>query len=185
MHGGGAIGPNGPVTTIEVSLPTALSLFQMPQPPFGDEGQSPVRASLRLLKIAPKRVTAPLWGAVYRSVLDQSDGPSRCFSAICGPVFRVFAPRQRARTLRPSGESFGGHLGGTQARVAGAIDLPHSPRAEGSDDLVRTPATMGIRWHPGPLWIVNRRLSILVCRLGNGYGQMRRERAETMNRKSE
>ena len=73
LHGGGAIGPNGPVTDIEVSLPGTLAAFRLPRPPQDDELRRAVRASLRLLRIGPVRITAPMDGAIYRSVLDQSD----------------------------------------------------------------------------------------------------------------
>src|SRR5262249_21269148 len=69
----------GPVWTLwtlagaEVSPPEALSNYALPEPPTGEALITAVRASLRVLGLAPVSVTAPLLGAVYRAVLAPAD----------------------------------------------------------------------------------------------------------------
>jgi hypothetical protein len=91
LHNGGAIGAsvlseNGPEGTTgphsgstpdlgsaEILLPDALRKYVLPQPPTGERLCEAVRASLRLLDVAPHRITVPLLGAVYRSPLGQAN----------------------------------------------------------------------------------------------------------------
>jgi hypothetical protein len=82
LHGAGAIGPEGPVDGIEVQLPPALSGYTLPPPPAGAALHEAVRASLRFLDLAPRKVTVPLYGALWRSVLDEGDFGIH----VCGPT---------------------------------------------------------------------------------------------------
>ncbi len=75
LHGGGAIGPDGPVAGVSVHLPDALRNYVLPVPPAGAELIAAIRASLALLDgLAPDRVVLPLYAAVWRAVLGGSDG---------------------------------------------------------------------------------------------------------------
>lgn len=69
LHGGGAIGAQGPVEGIEVDLQGSLGGFTLPEPGGVDE----VRESLRMLDVAPDRVTIPLLAAVVRAPLGGVD----------------------------------------------------------------------------------------------------------------
>jgi hypothetical protein len=73
LHAGGAVGPDGPVAGVEVSLPDALGRFVLPPPPDGEALRDAVRASLRLLELGPPRLTVPLLAAAYRAVLGDTD----------------------------------------------------------------------------------------------------------------
>jgi len=74
LHGGGAIGPAGPVADgVETRLEGALARYLLPDPPTGVPLQAAVRASLRLLEVAPDRVSVPLLAAAFRAVLGASD----------------------------------------------------------------------------------------------------------------
>ena len=74
LHAGGAIGPRGPVEVgIETRLDGALARYLLPNPPTGITLQAAVRASLRLLEVAPDRVSVPLLAATYRAVLGATD----------------------------------------------------------------------------------------------------------------
>jgi hypothetical protein len=73
LHGDGAIGPNGPLPDVEVELPPNLSPFVLPPPPDGAELWKSIEASLRMLDVAPDRVTVPVFAAVFRAVLGRAD----------------------------------------------------------------------------------------------------------------
>ena len=73
LHAGGAIGTTGPANGVEVVLPDALSPLQLPAPGSGEEQVQAIRASLRLLDLAPDRITVPLLGGVYRAGLTECD----------------------------------------------------------------------------------------------------------------
>jgi hypothetical protein len=93
LHGGGAIGPDGPVEGVEVEPPDALARYVLSVPPsvvslrseilLGALGKAArqeterlaaaVRASLTLLDLAPERIAFPLLAAVYRAVLEGTD----------------------------------------------------------------------------------------------------------------
>ena len=76
LHAGAALGPDGPVTGIEVDLPEPLRRYVLPAPPTGAELAQAVRASLKLLDLEPKMVMYALQGAVWRSVLAPPTSPS-------------------------------------------------------------------------------------------------------------
>jgi hypothetical protein len=65
LHAGGAIG----AADVEVDLGDGLGGFRFPTPPAGDELVRDVLASLRLLDLAPDRVSFPGLASVYRVVL--------------------------------------------------------------------------------------------------------------------
>lgn len=73
LHAGGGIGADGPVAGLDVRAPDRLAHFVLPAPPVGDERVLAVRASLRLLRLAPLRITVPALAAVYRAVLGTAD----------------------------------------------------------------------------------------------------------------
>ena len=73
LHGGGGIGPDGPVAGLETRLDGGLTRFALPAPPDGDELREAVSASLALLDAAPARVAAALLAMVYRAPLGQVD----------------------------------------------------------------------------------------------------------------
>ncbi len=69
LHGGGAIGPVGPLDGIEMDLPPSLALFRLPHPLTDGELREAIHASLSLLDLGPDHITVPLLAAVFRSVL--------------------------------------------------------------------------------------------------------------------
>lgn len=69
LHAGGAIGPAGPVPGIDVGLRDRLAHFALPEPPQGESAQAAIRASLRVLELAPANIVFPLYAAVWRAVL--------------------------------------------------------------------------------------------------------------------
>lgn len=73
LHAGGAIGPNGPLPSVDVQAPEALARFVLPDPPEPDALRDDVRASLAVLDVAPDVVTVPNLGAAYRAPLGGSD----------------------------------------------------------------------------------------------------------------
>jgi hypothetical protein len=73
LHAGGAIGPNGPIAQVQVHLPEALGRFSLPAPPDGHEREQAILASLKLLDVAPDRITIPLYAAIWRAALGAAD----------------------------------------------------------------------------------------------------------------
>jgi Domain of unknown function (DUF927) len=73
FHGGGVLGADGHVPNMAVSLPVSLEPMRLPEPPSGPALVDASRASLGLLEVAPDTVTVPVWLAVWRAVLGQTD----------------------------------------------------------------------------------------------------------------
>jgi hypothetical protein len=73
LSAGGAIGARGLVEGFQVELDDRLGHFHLPPPPSGTSLAEAVRASLRIRHLGPGRLTAPVLGAVYRSVLGPVD----------------------------------------------------------------------------------------------------------------
>lgn len=73
LHAGGGIGPDGPVPGIEVDTHDRLELFELPEPPEGEEVITAIRASLSLLEVASAEVAYPTLAAVYRAPLGSCD----------------------------------------------------------------------------------------------------------------
>jgi hypothetical protein len=72
LHRGGAIG-SGAVRVVQVRLPAALQQYGLRQPENADALVGAVRASLRLLAVAPDRISLPLLATVYRAPFGMAD----------------------------------------------------------------------------------------------------------------
>lgn len=73
LHAGGAIGGRGPVDGVDVVLDYALRNFVFQAVGDADEQRAAVTASLGVLDAAPKRITVPVYGAIFRAVLGDPD----------------------------------------------------------------------------------------------------------------
>lgn len=73
LHAGGAIGRVGRVGGIRTELAGALGGRALPDSPEADELAEAIKSSLRLLHLAPARITAALLGATYRAPLGETD----------------------------------------------------------------------------------------------------------------
>ena len=71
LHAGGAIGPDGSVKSLNVSLPEKLRLYKLPDPPA--DLKEAIRTSLNITDVAPYRIIIPLLAAVYRAAMKESD----------------------------------------------------------------------------------------------------------------
>jgi Bifunctional DNA primase/polymerase, N-terminal len=72
LHSGGAIGEEG-LYEAKVILPPDLAFFNLPAPPKGDTLEEAVRASLSILELGPRWVTAPFYCGIWRSVIGTCD----------------------------------------------------------------------------------------------------------------
>jgi hypothetical protein len=73
LHAGGAIGPMGPLTGIEVTMGDGrLGDLVLPEPPENTALVEAVQASLRLLNLVLPQVAYSLFGAVYRAPLGEA-----------------------------------------------------------------------------------------------------------------
>jgi hypothetical protein len=73
LHPGGAIGAEGPIATMDVSMPGALAHYRLPMAWTPEELKAAMRASLQILDVAPDRITVLLLGASYRAVFGGAD----------------------------------------------------------------------------------------------------------------
>jgi hypothetical protein len=73
LHAGGAIGRDGRVSGVRMELTGHLAGRVLPDPPEGEQLVEAVRASLRLLWLAPPKITVALLAATYRAPLGDSD----------------------------------------------------------------------------------------------------------------
>lgn len=73
LHGQGAIGADGVVPDVGVSLTGALAGYELPEPPTHDALREAVRASLHILAIAPDHIAILLLATTYRAPLGVSD----------------------------------------------------------------------------------------------------------------
>lgn len=67
LSSGAVIGPDGPLEGIEVELSDKLKGYALPTPPTGEVRKRAVLESLKLLEVAPDRVTLPMLAQVYRA----------------------------------------------------------------------------------------------------------------------
>lgn len=70
LHAAGAIGADGVVLDVEVSLAPPLDRFALPPPPEGEERAAAVRESMALLDgLAPDQVMFPMFSMLWRAVI--------------------------------------------------------------------------------------------------------------------
>ena len=67
----GCISSKGFNKDVRVELDDNLRHYALPEPPQGKERYEAIRASLGFLDLAPLRVTAPIWAAMYASLLTE------------------------------------------------------------------------------------------------------------------
>lgn len=72
LHAGGALGASGPVAGVTVDA-AQLGSYLLPDPKEGQPLKEAVRASLKLLEVAPADVMVPILAAIYRAPLGQAD----------------------------------------------------------------------------------------------------------------
>jgi hypothetical protein len=73
LDGAGAIGPDGRISEIAVELPPELTPFRLELPQSSAERNEAIRASLRLLDLAPDSISVPTYGTIWRAVLGEAD----------------------------------------------------------------------------------------------------------------
>jgi len=73
LQAGGAVGPSRTLADYQVRLPAPLQHFRTYVPADRGELVRAVRSSLRLLSVAPDRITLPLLAAVYRAPFGSVD----------------------------------------------------------------------------------------------------------------
>jgi hypothetical protein len=125
LHGGGAVGSGGQVSTAQVRLPTALQAYQIGPPQDSTERVQAVRDSLRFLSVAPDRITFPLLAGVYRAafglafyakdsllVIDDfapNGLGDRALESIAEKLFRAAGNQQGQSRMHQDGRPSGAH----------------------------------------------------------------------------
>ena len=125
LHAGGVIGIEAPVV---VRLSGSLQRYLLPEPPTGDALHSAVRACLRLLALAPAKITFPLLSATFRAALGTADfslalaGPSGAFKTqIAALAQQHFGSEMRGNCLPASWSSTDNALEDMAFRVKDAL----------------------------------------------------------------
>ncbi|MFZ0881323.1 MAG: hypothetical protein WA002_17645, partial [Candidatus Acidiferrales bacterium] len=128
LHGGGAIDRYGLYDSIRVKLPTELESFILPDPPAGNRLKTAVRASLRFLDIAPRHITVPIYGAIWRAVVDTADfglhlyGPTNTFkTCLAALAMNHFGAKWSDRHLPASWQSTANANGALQFILKDAL----------------------------------------------------------------
>jgi len=80
LHAGGALGHDGAVNGIEVQLNRELSRFRLIEPE--EDLVESIQASLRLLDLAPDKITIPLFCSIWRTIVGRVD----CSLHLTGPT---------------------------------------------------------------------------------------------------
>jgi hypothetical protein len=73
LDNAGAIGPNGRIDEIAVELPPELANLKLELPRSLAECDAAIRASLRLLDLAPDPISVPAYGTIWRAILGGAD----------------------------------------------------------------------------------------------------------------
>ena len=118
LHGGGAIGPSGPVENVTTDLQgVGLKDYQLPAPPDVEAAKEALEATLQILGLAPLPVMAPLFAAIWRAVLSEVDfaihlaGPTGAGkSEIAALIQQHFGAAMTSRALPASWASTGNSL---------------------------------------------------------------------------
>ncbi len=142
LHAGGAIGPAGSLPDVSVDLDGMLRGYVLPEPPTSQALIIAVRASLRLLAVAPDRITAVLLGVTYRAPLGAVDlschlaGPTGTFkTALAALVQQHYGQALDARHLPASWSSTANALEAQAFTTKDAVMVvddfaPHGSTAE-------------------------------------------------------
>ena len=168
LHAGGAIGPGGEAAEVAVSLPDALRAFALPPP--GEEGDpaAAVRSSLRLLDLAPDRMTFPLLAAVYRAALGECDFALH----LVGPT-GVFKSELAALCQQHYGAGLDArHLPGGWASTGNALEgIAHAAK-----DALLVIDDFAPSGGPGDVQRLHREADRIVRAQGNHAGRQRMNR---------
>jgi Domain of unknown function (DUF3854) len=73
LYNGGAIGANGAVPGISVSLPEVMQRYELPDPPEGGGLRRCVQASLDCWNLAQDEISVPMHAATFRATLGNCD----------------------------------------------------------------------------------------------------------------
>lgn len=166
LSAAGALGADGLVPEVEVALAPPLDRYFLDG--TGDEATG-VKASLAVLDAFPLRITAPLLGTVWRSVL----GPSRSVlslvgttgtgkSELAGLAMRHFGPALDANHLPASWSSTAVALAALASEAADTLLFV--------DDYAPTPATA---------FRMARTAEEVIRGIGNGASRLRGQRDGT------
>jgi hypothetical protein len=107
VHAGGAVGPSGPMSGVEVSMADGqLGNYVLPDPVTGEDLARAVNASLRLLDLAPPEIAYPMLAAAYRAPLGEAV-PLDLSVHVAGPT-GAFKTELTAITQAHYGSGFNG-----------------------------------------------------------------------------
>jgi hypothetical protein len=142
LHGGGAIGGDGPVSDIDVRLIGPMRHFNLCLPSGIEQLASAVKASLRLLRLGPPAISYPLLAATCRAVFGEADfamhlvGETGAFKSELAALYQQhFGPTMSRLNLPSSWSSTGNSLEvlAFQAKDALLVIDDFAPQGSASD----------------------------------------------------
>jgi hypothetical protein len=120
LHAGGAVGPEGYVGGLNVTLPAALQSYRFLPAEDSSATARAVRSSFDLLGLAPDRISIPLLAGVYRAALGSVD-----FSMFVVGKTGVFKTALAALCQQHFGATMDAHhLPSSFASTASALEEP-------------------------------------------------------------
>jgi hypothetical protein len=155
LHGGGAIGAKDSVASISVELPPELASFRLQSPSSPEETITAIRASLRLLDLAPDQITVPIYGTIWRAVIGEPDystflfGPTGAFKTEFSALIQQhFGPGFDSRHL-PTGFTSTANTNERLAFIAKdavlVVDEFHPPASGGEREHMQRDAARLLR----------------------------------------
>ncbi len=119
LHAGGALGADPTASEVQVRVPIALQEYRIAEPSDPDPGVRAIRDSLRILDVAPDRITFPLLAGVYRAALGGA-----AFSLFLAGRSGVFKSTMAALCQQHFGaEMDAAHLPANFASTANSVEM--------------------------------------------------------------
>jgi hypothetical protein len=73
LHGGGALGANGPKNDAHVELDNSLARYALPKPLEGPDLQAAFESSLKIMDLGNPQTTVAVWLSPFRAVIEKSE----------------------------------------------------------------------------------------------------------------
>jgi len=172
LQSGGATGGAGPVAGVEVRLSDPLSRYVLPNVPNPDELVRAIRASLRVLELAPAHIAVPILAGTYRATL----GPADFSLHLAGPTGQGKTEFAALAQQHYGAEMDARHLPGSWLSTGNALEV----LAFGAKDAVLVVDDFAPTGSPQDVQRFHREGDRLLRAQGNHAGRQRLNRDATL-----